>query len=72
MSRKTTEVELTLPEAAARLHIPYQRAYDLVLRGVLGARRNDAGRFLVSLRDVRVFAASRARSQADKSGGCNQ
>ena len=56
--------EVTLPEAAQRLRTAYGRAYDLVLRGELRARRDKSGRWQVLAQDVERLERAASGSTA--------
>jgi predicted site-specific integrase-resolvase len=47
--------EITLPDAASRLHLPWHAANKLAMKGDLGAVRQVAGRWLVSEEGVLAY-----------------
>lgn len=50
------EREITLPQAALRLGLPWHAAHKLALRGLLGPVRQLAGRWLVPEVGVEAYA----------------
>ena len=56
--------EITLPEASQRLRLPYLRTYDMVLRGLLPARRDESGRWRVVESEVIRLANQRPEPAA--------
>ena len=63
MRRPIANREIPLAEAALRLKRRYHAARDLVLSGTLTWRRDDAGRWLVSLASVEALEAQVAQSK---------
>ena len=65
--RETTPLEkdITLPEAAVRLRLPYYTAHRLALRGLLGPVRQIAGRWILSDDRVTAYLDQRGKLAVD-------
>ena len=55
MTREKSEVPLTM--AAARLRVSYNVVLRLVLRGEIDGRKDDRGRWMVSVRTLDAWSA---------------
>jgi hypothetical protein len=51
--------EISLPEAAAELHLPWWHAYSLATSGKLGPLRREGRRWILRRSEVRAYAAAR-------------
>jgi hypothetical protein len=59
--------EISLPQAAVRLGLPWHAAHKLALRGVLGPVRQVAGRWLITEAGLESYLGNHqtSHSQAD-------
>jgi hypothetical protein len=60
------KTEISLPEAAAILGVPWYSARRLALRGLLGSTRRIGGVWLLDEQAVRTYAAERAEQAASE------
>ncbi len=60
--------EISLPDAALRLGLPWHAAYKLALGGALGPVRQVAGRWVVTEAGVEAYCAKHPRCESAAHG----